>query len=305
MKTLITGGCGFIGHHLVRALVDRGDQVVIVDNFSTGDRARLHPKARLVEGDIRDRELIDSLFAKEKFDLAFHTAALARIQPSIKDPVTTHDVNVTGTLNILRAAARNGARRVVYSSSSSIYGNQESLPFHEKMIANPQNPYALQKWMGEELCRMFSSVYGLDTACPRYFNVYGPGMIENGAYCTVISIFLGQVRRGEKLTVVGDGSQRRDFTHVSDIVAGNLAAAAAPGRLNGAAFNLGYGGNVSVREVAEQILKAHGKSWPEDVDFLPARPDEAAATLADRSKAGELLGWTPNVRFEKGLKELL
>lgn len=305
MKCLVTGGAGFIGAHLVRALLDRGDQVTVIDNFSTGRRDRLHADARLVEGDIRDRELLDRLFADGGFERVFHTAALARIQPSIRDPLTTHDVNVTGTLNILRASAQNGVGRVVYSSSSSMYGTQESLPFHEKMAANPQNPYALQKWMGEELCRMFSLVYGLDTGCLRYFNVYGPGMIEDGAYCTVISIFLNQCRRGEQLTVVGDGEQRRDFTHVSDIVAGNLAAADFAGELKGEAFNLGYGRNVSVRQVAERILAKNGLRWEQAVAPLPARPNEAAATLADNAKAGAVLGWSPKVVFDEGLDELL
>ncbi len=305
MKALVTGGAGFIGAHLTRALLDRGDEVTVIDNFSTGRRDRLHVDARLVEGDIRDRELLDRLFADGGFDRVFHTAALARIQPSIRDPLTTHDVNVTGTLNILRAAAQNGVGRVVYSSSSSVYGAQPSLPFRETMIANPQNPYALQKWMGEELCRMFSTVYGLDTACLRYFNVFGPGMIEDGAYCTVISIFMSQGRRGEQLTVVGDGEQRRDFTHVSDIVAGNLAASDFAGKLNGEAFNLGYGRNVSVRHVAERILARNGLRWEQAVAPLPSRPNEAAATLADNAKARTVLGWTPKVTFDEGLEELL
>jgi UDP-glucose 4-epimerase len=305
MKALVTGGCGFIGHHLVRALLERGDEVVIIDDFSTGDRSRLDARARLVEGDIRDRELLSRLFAEERFDVVFHTAALARIQPSVRDPLTTHDVNVTGTLNVLRAAQLNGVRRVVYSSSSSIYGAQESLPFVETMAANPQNPYGLQKWMGEELCRTFSLVYGLDTVCLRYFNVYGPGMIADGAYCTVISIFLGQIARGEKITVVGQGEICRDFTHVSDVVAGNLRAADAPFRLEGEAFNLGFGSHVAVRVVAERILAAHGKAWERDVEFLPPRENEAPATLADRSKAGARLGWQPKVAFDEGLKELL
>jgi UDP-glucose 4-epimerase len=305
MKALVTGGAGFIGHHLVRTLLDRGDEVVVIDNFSTGHAGRLDSRAVFVEGDIRDRVLVTRLFAEAKFDVVFHTAALARIQPSIKDPVTTHDVNVTGTLNVLRAAAESGVRRVVYSSSSSIYGNQESLPFHEGMIPNPQNPYAMQKWMGEELCRLFSNVYGLDTACLRYFNVYGPGMIAEGAYCTVLSIFLRQADRRERLTIIGDGGRRRDFTHVRDIVAGNLAAADAAGRFDGDAFNLGFSSNVSVREVAERILAAHGLSWEEGTVMLPDRPGEALATLADRSKAGRALRWEPRVGFDEGLAELL
>jgi UDP-glucose 4-epimerase len=305
MKSLVTGGAGFIGHHLVRALVERGDEVWVLDDFSTGSRERLHSGATLAEGDIRDRSMVESLFRGERFDAVYHTAALARVQPSVRDPINTHDVNVTGTLNLLKAAAGTGVRRFVYSSSSSIYGDQSGLPFHEGMIPNPMHPYGLQKWMGEELCRVWSKVYGLDTVALRYFNVYGPGMIEEGAYCTAIQAFLGQCRRGEKLTLVGDGSQRRDFTHVSDIVSGNLLAAYAAGRFDGEAFNLGYGGNVSIREVADRILNAYGRSWQEDVSWLPARTNEPMATLADRSKARRALGWEPKVAFADGLEELL
>jgi UDP-glucose 4-epimerase len=173
------------------------------------------------------------------------------------------------------------------------------------MIANPMHPYGLQKWMGEELCRLFSKVYGLDTVCLRYFNVFGPGMIEDSAYCTAIQIFIGQCRRNEKVTVVGDGSVRRDFTNVRDIVAGNLAAADAPGRLDGEPFNLGAAANVSIREVAERVLKAYGRDWEHDVAFLPPRPNEPLATLADRAKAKARLGWEPKVLFVEGLDEIL
>ena len=305
MNVLVTGGCGFIGHHLVRALLERGDAVTVLDNFSTGSRDRLQAGAVLAEGDIRDRTFIDRLFAEGRFETVFHTAALARIQPSIQDPIASHDVNVNGTHAMLDAARRHGVRRLVYSSSSSIYGPQAALPYHEGMAASPQNPYALQKWMGEELCRLYSSVYGLDTVCLRYFNVYGPGMIPEGAYCTVISIFLKQAQDGAKLTITGDGSQRRDFTHVSDIVAGNLAAAAAASPLRGEAFNLGYGRNVSVREIAEMILAARRRSWEDDVAFLPPRPNETQETLADYAKAREAFGWQPRVVFKDGLAELL
>lgn len=304
MKALVTGGAGFIGHHLARTLLDRGDAVTVLDNFSTGSRENVDERATLAEGDIRDRAFLKGVFA-EGFDVVFHTAALARIQPSIEDPVTTHDVNVTGTLNILREAAETKVKRVVYSASSSVYGKQESLPFHENMITHPGNPYAMQKWMGEEYCRLFSAVYGLDTACLRYFNVYGPGMIDEGAYRTVISIFLGQSRKGEPLTIVGDGLQRRDFTHVTDIVRGNLLAADYEGRLNGGAFNLGKGESVSVKEVAEAVLAHAGKNWEDATSRLPDRPFEAKETLADHAKAREVLGWQPEVAFDKGLAELL
>ena len=305
MKALVTGGCGFIGHHIVGALVERGDEVVVIDNFSTGRRERLNPKAKLFEGDIRDREKILKFFADEKFEVVFHTAALARVQPSIADPLNTHDVNVTGTLNLLRAAYQSNVKRFVYSSSSSVYGDQATLPYTEAMAANPMHPYGLQKWMGEELCRMFSKVYDMDTVCLRYFNVYGPGMIEDSAYSTVIQIFLGQVRRGQPLTIVGDGMVRRDFTHVSDVVSGNLAAADVSGLLRGEAFNLGFGDNVTIHDVADAILTSRGLTWEHDVTYLPSRPNEPLATLADRPKAGKMFGWEPKTPFAKGMAELL
>lgn len=304
MKALVTGGGGFIGHNLVKKLLDRGDAVTVIDNFSTGRRENVDARAELVEGDIRDRTLLKTVFQKG-FDVVFHTAALARIQPSIEDPLTTHDVNVTGTLNLLRAAAESGVKRFVYSSSSSVYGKQESLPFHEGMTTDPQNPYAMQKWMGEELCRLFSSVYGLDTVCLRYFNVYGPGMIDEGAYRTVISIFLGQSLEGKPLTIVGDGLQRRDFTHVSDIVRGNILAAECERPLGGVPVNLGRGESVAVRTVAETVLAKAGRQWDEATTVLPPRAFEAQETLAGNKRADALLGWKPEVAFAQGLNDLL
>lgn len=304
-RVLVTGGAGFIGHHLVRALLDRGAEAVVLDDLSTGKPERLDPRAKFVLGDIRERGLLERLFAEERFELVFHAAALARIQPSVADPLGSHDVNATGTLNLLRAAASSGVRRFVFSSSSSVYGEQDALPFHEGMRPSPRNPYAMQKLMGEQYCGLFSRVYGLDTVCLRYFNVYGPGMTSEGAYRTVLSIFLARSDAGEPLPIVGDGSQRRDFTHVRDIVAGNLAAASAPGRFDGEAVNLGYGKSVSVREAAERVLASAGRSWKDGVAFLPPRPFEAKETLADRSRARERLGWEPSVAFEQGLDELL
>lgn len=305
MKALVTGGAGFIGHHIVRALLERGDEVVVLDDLSTGDSGRLDGREVFVEGDIRDREVVQALFEEHRPEVVFHTAARARIQPSIEDPLTTHDVNVTGTLNLLEAAARHETARFVYSSSSSVYGPGLEPPFVETMPTGPVNPYAMHKWMGEEYCRLFSGVYALDTVCLRYFNVYGPGMIDEGAYRTVISIFLGQRDRGEKLTIVGDGTQRRDFTHVSDVVRGNLLAAEHPEPLGGEAFNLGFGASVSVREVAERILGSAGKSWEDGTESIPERAFEVFETQADRSKAGEILGWEPTVTFDEGLGELL
>jgi UDP-glucose 4-epimerase len=305
MKALVTGGAGFIGHHLTRTLLERGDEVTIIDDLSTGDRSRLDGREKFVEGDIRDRELVEKIFEEGQFDFVFHTAARARIQPSIQDPITTHDVNVTGTLNLLYAASKTKVKRFVYSSSSSVYGLEAEPPFVETMQTSPSNPYAMHKWMSEEYCRLFSQVYDLDTVCLRYFNVYGSGMIDDGAYRTVISIFLGQRDAGEKLTVVGDGSMLRDFTHVEDIVAGNLTAADHDSALDGGAFNLGYGSSVSVRDVAERILASAGKTWEEGVESIPERAFEVPETRADHGKAHSTFGWKPSIPFEKGLSDLL
>lgn len=305
MKVLVTGGAGFIGHHLTHTLLERGDEVTIIDDLSTGDRNRVDGRERFIEGDIRDRELLEKVFTEGQFDVVFHTAARARIQPSIQDPITTHDVNVTGTLNLLHQSAKTKVKRFVYSSSSSVYGLGAEPPFVETMDTSPSNPYAMHKWMSEEYCRLFSQVYSLDTVCLRYFNVYGSGMIDDGAYRTVISIFLGQRDAGEKLTVVGDGSMLRDFTHVQDIVAGNLAAADHDSPLEGEAFNLGYGSSVRVREVAERILASAGKTWEKDVASIPERAFEVPETRADHRKAERRFGWKPTISFEKGLSDLL
>ena len=224
VKVAVVGGAGFIGSNLVDALVANGDDVVVIDDLSTGYRHNLNPQAPLRELDIStdSEQLTSALHGRE---VVYLTAALARVPRSIEDPVGTHEVNVTGALRVLKAAVDAGVRRVVYSSSSSVYGDQPVLPLTEDMPANPLNPYACQKLMGEIYARNFARIYGLETVCLRYFNVYGPRQVTEGAYRLVIGIFMDQTPAGEPLTIHGDGLQTRDFTWVGDVVRANMLAA--------------------------------------------------------------------------------
>src|SRR3989344_728281 len=274
-KYVVTGAAGFVGSHVVNQLVRRGDDVHVIDNFLTGKRERLNPDATLHEVDIRDAEKLPAIFAGEKG--IFHGAAQPRMQYSIKEPKLTNDINITGTLNVLLAARDAGVKRVVYSASSSAYGPRHPMPLHEDMPSEPVIPYAIQKRVGEQYCQMVARFYGVETVSLRYFNVYGPRQTtaKDGPYATVIGIFLEQRQTGRKMTVVPDGKQRRDFTHVLDIARGNLLAMVSDKVGKGEIINLGTGKNNSVLEVAEMI----GGPW----EFAPARQGEVAETLADNS----------------------
>jgi nucleoside-diphosphate-sugar epimerase len=296
LKVGVVGGAGFIGSNLVDALVARGDDVLVVDNLATGRRSNLNAAAALVELDITsDAEALTS--ALNGRDVVYHTAALARVPRSIEDPVGTHEVNVTGTLRVFKAAVDAGVRRVVYSSSSSVYGDQPVMPLTEDMREGPLNPYACQKLMGEIYARNFARVYGLETVCLRYFNVYGPRQVMEGAYRPVIGIFMDQRRRGESLTIQGDGEQTRDFTWVGDVVQANMLAGESPAVGAGEPINVGAAGDVSINRVAELIggPVVHG----------PARGFDARFTRAGIERARALLGWEPTVRIEEGIARLL
>ena len=223
MRYVVTGGCGFIGSHLVDRLVELGHDVVALDNLSTSEGDRANPSAMLVRASVTDLDAVRD--ATRGADCVFHTAAWARIPRSIEDPVGTHDVNVNGTLNVLQAARENGVGRVVYSSSSSVYGDQPTHVMREDMPTNPKSPYALQKLMGEQYGAMFARLFGLRVASLRYFNVYGPRQATRGAYVLVIPHFMRLRDAGKPLTVYGDGEQTRGYTHVSDVVRANLLAA--------------------------------------------------------------------------------
>jgi nucleoside-diphosphate-sugar epimerase len=292
----VVGGAGFIGSNLVDALVERGDDVIVVDNLSTGYRRNLNPTAPLYDVDIAvDSEgLISALDGRE---VVFLTAALARVPRSIEDPIGTHAVNVTGSLRVLKAAVDAGVRRVVYSSSSSVYGDQPTLPLTEDMPPAPLNPYACQKYMGEIYARNFSRVYGLETVCLRYFNVYGPRQVTEGAYRLVISIFMDQRARGEPMTIHGDGEQTRDFTWVGDVVRANILAAESERVGEGEPINVGAGAEVSIKRVAELIGGA--------LVHVPPRGFDERFKRAGIDRARQLLGWEPRVQIEEGIRRIM
>ncbi|MDD5071748.1 MAG: SDR family oxidoreductase [Patescibacteria group bacterium] len=290
-KCLVTGGAGFIGSNLADALVERGDEVIIIDNLSAGKKENVNPGAKFHQLDIRNLEEIKPLF--KGVDYVFHLAAFPRVQPSIQDPVTFNDININGTLNVLMAAKEAGVKRVVYSASSSAYGDQEKMPLREDMTAKPLSPYALQKYVGELYCRLFRRIYNLPTVCLRYFNVYGKRQPTEGAYCLVIGIFTQQRLRGEPMTIVGDGEQRRDFTSVADIVRANILAAESDKVGNGETINVGRGKSYSVKELAEMI------GGP--TVNIPPRI-EAKESLADNNLARVLLGWEPVVDLPEWLE---
>lgn len=283
---LVIGGAGFIGSNLVDELIKIGWRVKIIDNLSTGKKENLNPRAEFFQLDIRDLKKIKPVFLG--VDFVFHLAALPRVQVSIQDPFLTNDVNINGTLNVLIASRDAKVKKVIYSASSSAYGNQKEMPLREDMKVNPLSPYAVQKYCGELYCKMFSSVYGLSTVCLRYFNVYGFRQNIEGAYCTVIGIFLNQKKNNHSLTIAGDGKHRRDFTSVIDVVKANILAAKNSKVKSGEVINIGRGNNYSVNEVAKMI----GGSKK----YIAARiePEE---TLADNSLAKKILGWQPSVNL--------
>ena len=275
-----TGGAGFIGSNLVDELVARGYEVENID---------------LVIGrDIRKLDQIKPFFVGAKY--VFHLAALPRVQYSIEHPVETNETNVVGTLNVLLAAKEAGVAKVIYSASSSAYGDQEIMPLVETLLAQPKSPYGLQKHIGEMYARVFSEVYNLPTVSLRYFNVYGPRQNPDGAYALVIGKFIKQKKEGQPLTITGDGEQTRDFTHVRDVVRANILAAESSKVGKGEVINIGAGRNFSVNKIAELIGG--------EKEYLPARL-EPKHTLADNRLARELLGWEPQVKLEDGIKELL
>ena len=294
-KVIVTGGAGFIGSNLVDKLIERGIKVTIIDNLSTGKIENVNPKAKLHILDIsRHKNQIEKLMAD--VDVVFHTAAKARVQPSIKDPITYNEQNVTGTLNILFAAHNAGVKRVIYSASSSAYGNANILPTPENAPTNPLSPYGLQKYVGEQYCKMFSEVYGLDTVSLRYFNVYGNRMSFEGAYKLVLAVFTEQMLKNKPLTITNTGEQRRDFTWVEDVVEANILAAEHPNKLNGEVFNIGNGNNMSINEVADIFggEKQYGKQVIEPFE-----------TLADNTKAKQVLGWSLKGNLIQWLKEYI
>ena len=288
MKAIVTGGAGFIGSNLVDELIAQGHTVTVVDDLSSGVRKNINGAAEFRLCDISTNlALLSEIFAGG--DVVFHLAASARVEPSIKSPISFNDINVGGTLNVLVAAKDTGIKRVVYSASSAAYGNPKKFPTRETAPTNPLSPYGLQKLIGEQYCKLFSDVYNLDTCSLRYFNVYGERMPSEGAYCLVLGVFTRQKLKGEPLTIVNTGEQRRDFTYVGDVSAANIKAAEFSGKLKGEVFNIGNGKNYSVNEIATMM---GGPTAPGEKRLEPFE------TLADNTKAQFILGWNPMDRLE-------
>jgi len=300
VKVLVTGGGGFIGSNLVRALTERGDDVRVLDNFSTGIRANLADLAgdvELVEGELRSYERVHA--ATRGIEVVFHQGALPSVPRSVQDPLTTSAVNVEGTLNVLLAARDEGVRRVVCASSSSVYGSSGTLPRVETANPDPISPYGVSKLAAERFCVSFSRVYTLETVALRYFNVFGPHQDPTSQYAAVVPRFITAIADGRSVRVYGDGEQRRDFTYVGNVVEANLLAADTPG-VSGAVLNVATGRATTVNELAETIASLLGR--PLERDEQPERTGDVRDSWADVTRAHELLGWEPRIRLEEGLR---
>ncbi len=300
MKTLVTGGGGFIGSNVVRALLARGDDVRVLDNFSTGSRANLaglEHDVQLVEGDLRSYERVHA--AVRGAEVVFHQGALPSVPRSVQDPLTTTAVNIEGTLNVLLAARDEGVRRIVNASSSSVYGNTGELPRVETQAPDPISPYAVAKLAAERFCTSFSRVYGMEIVSLRYFNVFGPRQDPTSQYAAVVPRFIRAVAGDEPVTIYGDGEQSRDFTFVDNVVGANLLAADAPG-VGGEILNIATGGSVTVNALADAIGALLGK--PVTKAYESAREADVRASWADVAEAKRLLGFEPQVDFDEGLE---
>ena len=298
-NVLVTGGGGFIGSNLVRGLLERGDTVRVLDNFATGNRDNLDGvDVEVVEGELRSYERVHN--AVRGAEVVFHLGALGSVPRSVQDPLTTSAVNVEGTLNVLLAARDEGVRRVVYASSSSVYGSAATLPAQEASPVDPISPYGVAKLAAERYCVSFSRVYeSFETVVLRYFNVFGPRQSPHSQYAAVVPLFLTAIAAGEPLTIFGDGEQSRDFTYVQNVVEANLRAAEAEGA-NGRIFNVAAGSPRSVNELIGTMSDLLGK--PAERRFEPPRAGDLRDSYADISAAREILGWEPTVDFEDGLR---
>lgn len=299
MKVLVTGAAGFIGSHLVQRLLRDGHEVTGFDNFSTGHRRnleRIGGEIRFIEGDLRNEDQVRR--ATESSDLVYHLAALASVPLSIAEPKLTFDVNVTGTLNLLTAARDAGVRRIVFASSSSVYGDPAVTPTPESLTPRPLSPYAVSKLTGEHLCTLFNNLYRVETVVLRYFNVYGPYQDPNSPYAAVIPKFIRSLLIGEIPSIFGDGEQTRGFTYVDDVVDGNMLAGLVPAAA-GAVMNLSSDRSVSVNQALAAICAILDR--PMEVAYLPARSGEIRDSRADVALARELLSFESHISLEFGL----
>jgi nucleoside-diphosphate-sugar epimerase len=297
---LITGGAGFIGSNLAEHLAREGRTVRILDNFLTGNRSNisgLNNKAEIIEGDIRDAATVRR--AVDGVRHVLHIAALPSVPRSVADPVLSNEINVQGTLNLLVAARDAKCQRFVFSSSSSVYGNTPTLPKREDMPPSPLSPYAVQKLTGEYYARLFHSLYGLETVCLRYFNVFGARQNPASAYAAVIPKFITNIMADQSPVIFGDGTQSRDFTHVSNVIAANLAACAAPREACGQVYNIACGDRITLNDLVATINRILGRNIAPT--YAPPRPGDVLHSQADSSRATQMLGWKPVTSFEEGL----
>lgn len=302
-KVIVTGGAGFIGSNLAEELAQRGYQVVIIDDLSTGNLGNIQAvlpagQINFIEGSITDLPLMQEIFSGA--DYVFHQAALPSVPRSIEDPETTHSVNITGTLNVLIAARDNAVKKLVYASSSSVYGDTPTLPKTEDMLPNPLSPYAVSKLTGEYYCQVFTRIYGLKTVCLRYFNVYGPRQDPKSAYAAVIPLFINAALAGGSPVIFGDGEQTRDFTFVRDVVEANIQAAES--EVTGV-FNLGNSQSVTINQLTNLIIELTGKNNIKPV-YQEPRPGDILHSLADTTKA-KAFGYNPGYKLEQGLQETI
>ena len=300
---LVTGAAGFIGSHVAQSLLEAGHSVRTIDNFSTGNRrnlASIRGEVELVEGDIRSYERTHT--ATQGIDIVIHLAALPSVPRSVQDPLTTNDVNVTGTLNVVLAARDAGVRRVVFASSSSVYGRNEALPKRETLVPMPISPYGVSKLAAEQYCMGFSAVYGIEAVALRYFNVFGPRQDPGSQYSGVIPRFLTSAAKGDPLIVYGDGTQSRDFTYIDNVVRATTSAALLP--LTGSLVcNIGCGGQHSLNDLAAATRRITGRDVA--VEYGPPRPGDVLHSFADITVAQEKLGYDPDVSLEEGLARTL
>ena len=302
-KFLVTGGAGFIGSHIVDRLVADGEDVRVIDNLSTGKLANM--EHNLDKIDFRQESLTDLSVVRnvvDGVDYIIHQAAIPSVPRSVADPIASNDAGINATLNLLVAAKDAGVKRVVYASSSSVYGNSPTLPKHEKMGTNPLSPYALTKLAGEHYLRIFTELYGLETVSLRYFNVFGPRQDPGSQYAAVIPKFITLIARGERPVIYGDGQQSRDFTYVSNNVNANLLACTAPG-VAGHVFNIACGERFSLLDLVEAINRILGTSIEPILE--DERPGDVKHSLADISKAREAMGFEPIITFTEGLERLV
>ncbi|HVP81181.1 MAG TPA: SDR family oxidoreductase [Thermodesulfobacteriota bacterium] len=302
-KILVTGGAGFIGSNLTEALLERGHSVRVLDDFSTGKRENLkfnsaHTSLEIMEGDLRD--LGTCRKAAQGIDYVFHQGALPSVQRSVEDPETSNAVNVGGTLNILLAAREKGVRRVMYAASSSVYGDTPTLPKHEEMPPNPLSPYALQKYVGEQYCRLFYQLYGLETICLRYFNIFGPKQDPNSLYSAVIPKFIDALLEERPPIIFGDGEQSRDFTYIENVVQANLLAMSAD-HLHGEAVNIACGTRISLNQLVSVLKEILGSK--QSPLYQEPRKGDVKHSLADIRRGKEIINYEPKVGIEAGLRK--